>query len=459
MSMKKIGIVVVGLAVVLAFPVVNLFIGAPSNTRFGQAAAKKANFAPVARLLERKCANCHSKDYKLPFYASFPFAKGLIEADIKEGIRRFDLVEDLLPHQGEVPSETALAKIEREIVKGAMPPGKYIAMHWYARISAEDKATLLGWIKSMRVKYFAPKGLPVALAEAAIHPLPLAVQVNEAKAALGRQLYHDKRLSGDDTLSCASCHDLAKGGTDQAKVSTGIRGQKGGINAPTTFNSAYQFKQFWDGRAATLEEQAGGPPLNPVEMGGSWPKIVEKLKADTALNEAFLKVYPAGFSAKTITDAIAEFERTLLTPNAPFDRFLRGDKAALSAEAQQGYAHFQQLGCQRCHVGKLLGGQSFELMGRARDYFAQRGTKLTDADAGRFGASKNERDRGRFKVPTLRNVALTFPYFHDASAATLEQAVKTMAFVQLGRKLPVAELKVMVAFLKSLTGTYLGKSL
>ena len=166
--------------------------------------------------------------------------------------------------------------------------------------------------------------MPDDLRSAPIPPVPTTLLVDAKKAELGRKLYHDKRLSGDDTVSCATCHDLAKGGTDQAKVSTGVRGQKGGINAPTTFNAAFQFTQFWDGRAPTLEAQAGGPPNNPVEMDSNWKQIIGKLDADPAFAQEFKATYPDGFTEKTITDAIAAFERTLLTPNSRFDKFLSG---------------------------------------------------------------------------------------------------------------------------------------
>ncbi|MCL5098428.1 MAG: cytochrome-c peroxidase, partial [Candidatus Omnitrophica bacterium] len=227
------------------------------------------------------------------------------------------------------------------------------------------------------------------------------------KAELGRKLYHDKRLSGDDTVSCATCHDLAKGGTDQEKVSTGVRSQKGGINAPTTFNAAFQFKQFWDGRALTLEAQAGGPPNNPIEMDSNWKQIIGKLEADPAFAQEFKAAYPEGFTDKTITDAIAAFERTLLTPNSRFDKYLAGDANALSDDEVRGYARFKDTGCATCHSGVLLGGGSFEIMGRHGDYFKDRGGPVTDADKGRISVSKDGKDLHKFKVPTLRNVAKT----------------------------------------------------
>jgi cytochrome c peroxidase len=331
-------------------------------------------------------------------------------------------------------------------------------MHWNAALGSE-RETILVWVKATRAAQAAP-GVPEPMRSALIRPLPAKLQYDPAKAALGQKLYHDKRLSGDDTLSCASCHDLALGGTDNHPVSDGIRGQKGGINAPTTYNAALAFVQFWDGRAPTLEAQAGGPPLNPVEMGSTdWKQIVDKLNKDRAFKKEFEAVYPEGFSDKTITGAIAEFERTLVTPNSRFDKFLAGDQSALSAGEKHGYEVFMAAGCANCHVGELLGGKSYEVMGRRADYFGARGTSLTDADNGRFNVTKKEADRHAFKVPTLRNVAKTGPWLHDGSKKTLQDAVEAMAVYQNGRALTVAETLDVVRFLESLTGEYEGKRL
>jgi len=340
-----------------------------------------------------------------------------------------------------------------------MPPGPYVAMHWNAAIDEATKSDVLAWVGEQRAAQ-AALGVPEAMKAALLRPIPETLGADPARAALGEKLYNDKRLSGDGTVSCASCHDLALGGTDQHPVSDGIGGQKGGINAPTTFNSALNFVQFWDGRAPTLEAQAGGPPMNPVEMGSAgWPQIVAKLNEDKAFRKEFEAVYPEGFSDKTITHAIAEFERTLVTPNSRFDKFLKGDAAALTAEEKHGYQVFQEKGCATCHVGELLGGKSYEVMGRRADYFAARGTPLTDADNGRYNQTKDEADRHAFKVPTLRNVARTFPYFHDGSKKTLEEAVDAMAAFQNGEALSAKDTEDVVKFLETLTGEYKGKAL
>jgi cytochrome c peroxidase len=273
-------------------------------------------------------------------------------------------------------------------------------------------------------------------------------------------LYRDTRLSVDNTVSCASCHDFSTAGVDNKQYSEGVQGQKGGVNAPTTFNALYNFVQFWDGRAETLADQAAGPPLNPVEMASqSFDEIIAKLSADKALTKEFLEVYPDGWSQENITNAIEEFERTLITPNSPFDKYLRGDNAAITAEAKRGYELFKEYNCATCHVGVNLGGESYELMGLREHYFAARDMEMTEEDNGRFKQTQQERDRHRFKVPGLRNVALTWPYYHDGTRATLEEAVRDMGRYQSGVMLTDAETSDIVAFLNSLTGEYQGKPL
>ena len=282
-----------------------------------------------------------------------------------------------------------------------------------------------------------------------------SIPTDSAKVALGFALYHDTRLSGDNTISCASCHGLDMAGVDRHQYSDGIDGLLGGVNAPTVFNAALNYLQFWDGRAADLKEQAAGPPLNPVEMGSkSFEEISAKLAEDKEFSKQFLEVYPEGFSQSTITDAIAEFEKTLLTPSR-FDQYLRGDEKALTAEELEGYQIFKDSKCASCHVGMNLGGQSFEFMGVKSDYFSARGTGLTDGDNGRFAVTGNEADRHKFKTPTLRNVLLTYPYMHDGSVDTIEQAIKLMQD-QMGIELTADETTKMVAFLNTLTGEYNG---
>jgi cytochrome c peroxidase len=290
-----------------------------------------------------------------------------------------------------------------------------------------------------------------------IKPIPQTVKVNADKVALGERLYHDKQLSADGTLSCASCHMLHKGGADGREVSLGVKGQKGGVNSPSVFNSAHNFVQFWDGRAKDLKAQAAGPVANPSEMGETWANVEKKIAADASYADAFKKSYGGKVTQANITDAIAEFEKSLITPDSRFDKFLRGDKAALNATEQKGYALFQEKGCTSCHSGDYLGGESFQMLNP--DYFKDRGGKLTDGDMGRYNVTKQEEDKHNFKVPMLRNVALTAPYFHDGKVKTLDDAVRKMAKYQLGEDLQPSEVQAIVAFLKSTTGTYKGTPL
>lgn len=284
-------------------------------------------------------------------------------------------------------------------------------------------------------------------------PLPDLPDVEPRKVQLGEQLFHDTRLSADNSVSCATCHDLSQGGADNLEKPVGIDGQKGPLNTPTVFNSAYNFSQFWDGRARNLEEQAAGPVHNPVEMASNWSEVTAKLGNDPNMKAAFRELYEDGITGDNIVDAIATFERTLVTMDSPFDRFLRGDENAISAEAKQGYELFQSYGCASCHQGINVGGNMYQTMGAMGDYFVDRGD-MDDSDQGRFHVTGKEQDRHVFKVPSLRMVTSTAPYFHDGQAKTLEQAVELMAKYQLGRDMAPEDLGPIVAFLRSLAGEY-----
>lgn len=411
----------------------------------------------VTVLTENGCRYCHTPDSELPFYASVPGAKQLMEHDIQQALRQFNVGTVLNTlQQGKPVSDVDLAKIESVVREGRMPPKLYLSMHWGSHLSEDEKAGLLDWVKAARLKQHPGTGAADAFKNDPVQPITTVFPVNSAKVALGKKLYHDTRLSGDDTVSCATCHPLSTGGVDRLEVSVGVNGAKGPINAPTVFNAAFNTLQFWDGRAKDLQAQAGGPPLNPLEMAStSWAQIVGKLAQDPALKTEFAALYPEGISEQSITDAIAEFEKTLVTPNSRFDRYLKGDEQALNAEEKEGYALFKANQCSTCHAGEAMGGQSFELMGVKKDYFADRG-QVTEVDNGRFNVTKDPQDKYRFKVPTLRNVALTPPYFHDAQAKTLEDAIGKMAVYQVGVTLPPADISKIAAFLKTLNGEYAG---
>ena len=291
-----------------------------------------------------------------------------------------------------------------------------------------------------------------------IQPIPLSIELDEKKVALGERLFHDVRLSRNNTISCASCHSLGTGGSDRLTRSVGIDGSSGKINAPTIFNSGFNFKQFWDGRSDTLEDQIDGPTHASFEMGSNWPEIIDKLSRSPDYVTAFDESYANGIKSDTIKAALATFERSLFTPNSRFDRFLRGNTSSLTSEEKEGYRLFKSYGCASCHQGVNAGGNIFQKVGVMGDYFADRGN-VTKADFGRFNSTGDRADVHVFKVPSLRNVALTPPYFHDGSVTSLEDAVKVMSRYQLGRRLPPEDVARIVAFLKTLTGEYKGKSL
>jgi cytochrome c peroxidase len=306
-------------------------------------------------------------------------------------------------------------------------------------------------VKSLAILALAAGGTASAqqLNDEPIKPLA-KVSLDARKVTLGRAMFHDKRLSKDNSLSCASCHEISKGGMDGRQFAVGIKGQVGPINTPTVLNSGLNFRQFWNGRAATLEEQAAGPVHNPGEMGSNWQEVLGKLNQDAALLNQFKAIYPDGLQPKNIQDAIATFEHSLVTPSR-FDRYLNGESNAINGEEKQGYQLFKNYGCVACHQGQGVGGNMYQTFGVLGNYFKDKG-KVTDADLGRFAVTKNELDRHVFKVPSLRNVELTAPYFHDGSAKTLEEAIDVMFRYQLGRTAPAADKALIVKFLKTLTG-------
>lgn len=291
-----------------------------------------------------------------------------------------------------------------------------------------------------------------------IKALPQSVNLDPRKVALGKTLFHEPQLSRDGTVSCATCHNLKGGGVDARPHSLGIGNAEGPINAPTVFNAGLNFKQFWDGRANTLEDQIDGPMQAPAEMGSTWPGVVAKLSGIPQYVQQFRAIYPDGIKRENIKDAVATFERSLVTPNARFDKFLRGDDTALSADERAGYAKFKSYGCASCHQGANVGGNMFETLGAMADYFGERGN-VTKADYGRFNVTGREEDRYVFKVPSLRNVARTAPYFHDGSAKRLEDAVRVMGKFQLGQALSDEDVDQLVKFLETLTGEYEGRAL
>ncbi|WP_374483625.1 cytochrome-c peroxidase [Zoogloea sp.] len=280
-----------------------------------------------------------------------------------------------------------------------------------------------------------------------IQPIAPPKVTNPAAVELGKTLFFDPRLSKSGAISCNSCHNLSAGGSDNLKSSIGHGWQKGPINSPTVLNARYNLAQFWDGRAADLKAQAGGPIANPGEMAFSHELAVNTLKTIPGYVTAFRKAFGSDeINVDRITGAIAAFEETLVTPNSRFDQWLKGNKKALNAEELAGYKLFKDSGCVACHNGPAVGGNSFQKMGVVEAY------KANSPAEGRITVTGKDADRFLFKVPTLRNVELTYPYFHDGGAATLGEAVDTMGRLQLGRKFSAEENARIVAFLKTLTG-------
>ncbi|MBL3619057.1 MAG: c-type cytochrome [gamma proteobacterium endosymbiont of Lamellibrachia anaximandri] len=285
-----------------------------------------------------------------------------------------------------------------------------------------------------------------AFAMEPIEPIPLHVEYNEQKAGLGKQLFFDPILSKDQTVTCATCHDPDTGGADYRAVSEGIFNRPGKMNAPTVFNSYFNFRQFWDGRADNLAEQVSGPLHNPIEMGLTLEEVERRLNLHPDYPRLFKSIYgKLPIRIDDMADAIAEFEKALYTPNAKFDRYLRGE-LELDKAAQDGYRLFKKIGCAACHNGINVGGNSYQYLGAVIPVeWREGGGDLHQRTGDPF-------DKNRYKVPTLRNIALTGPYLHDGSAASLDMVLEKMAFHNLGFKLSDDQVTLLMAFLNSLTG-------
>lgn len=292
-----------------------------------------------------------------------------------------------------------------------------------------------------------PTAAPVAVRDSLIKPIPVPTVKEPEKVELGKKLWFDTRLSKSGALSCNSCHNLMSSGTDNLTSSIGHNWVEGPINSPSVYNSVFNIKQFWDGRADTLTAQAGGPIENPKEMASTHEHVVTVLNSIPQYQAEFKKAYNVDqISIDQVTDAIALFEETLVTPNSRFDKWLAGDDKALTDEEKKGYELFNSAGCIGCHNGPSVGGTSFQKFGVYGKYLTKNGA------TGRAGVTKNPDEMMVFKVPNLRNVELTYPYFHDGAVNSLPEAVNIMAKVQLNKTFTPEENAQIVAFLKSLTG-------
>lgn len=301
-----------------------------------------------------------------------------------------------------------------------------------------------------------------ATADAPFEPLPLSVGGGPA-AVLGKKLYADSIMSIDGTLTCFSCHDVQKGGTDGLRTAHVVSRATGQINTGTIFNLAFNFRFNWNGKFVTLLNHINGPVTGKNLMGMSWPVLLERVQGIDEYQRMFGDVYEDGVTIDNIQHAVTEYQLSLVTPNAPFDRYLRGQVDALDVQEKEGLRLFKSLGCVSCHQGINIGGNLFAVIGVMGDYFADREREgrggLVDTDFGRYQVTKLPEHKHVFRVPSLRNVACTRPYFHDGSIGELEDAVDAMGRYQLGRTLTTEEKSLLVRFLKTLTGEYEGKPL
>jgi cytochrome c peroxidase len=303
-----------------------------------------------------------------------------------------------------------------------------------------------------------PKRVEITQTDEPIQPIPQEITTDKPKVALGERLFQDVRLSKNNQTSCLSCHSFSLGGADRLAHSIGINGATTRINTPTVFNARFNFRFNWDGKFTNLSDHLDALMNNPRTMGTQWLTAIRSLQQMPAYVRAFDRIYPDGVTAINIKDAIVAYELSLNTPNARFDRFLLGDKTALTATEKEGYRLFKNYGCVSCHQGVNIGGNMFQPFGVIGNYLTDRG-KVTNADLGRYNVTKNKADLYTFRVPSLRNVAVTPPYFHDGSARTLKEAIGKMTKYQLGRPLAKEQIELIAEFLGTLTGEYRGKPL
>jgi cytochrome c peroxidase len=291
-----------------------------------------------------------------------------------------------------------------------------------------------------------------------ITPLEAAQDLDPAKVALGRQLFGDTILSGKDKLACSSCHDLSAGGTVNLKRTVGYDGKMHRFNAPTIFNVANNYRLGWRGNFTSLAAQNDAVLLDPNLMASQWGPLVAKLRASDAYATEFRQIYNHDIERNDVLDALVTFERSLSTPNSRFDRYLRGESDAISPQEKKGYALFKNYGCVSCHQGSNVGGNLFQKFGIFGD-FQPNSSPDNDGNLGRWTITHDPKDMGVFRVPSLRNVEMTSPYFHDGRVASLPEAVAIMSRTQLGQVLSQDDVDAIVAFLKTLTGEYNGRLL
>lgn len=310
------------------------------------------------------------------------------------------------------------------------------------------------WQYNRHPEIFSPiasQSKEVSQVKEPIQPIPLAIALDENKVSLGKQLFADVLLSENNRIACISCHRFDRGGADGRSHSIGANGALVEVNTPTVFNVGFNFWLNWNGEFENLTDQLNALLLNPNRMGIEWSALIRKLQQVPEYVRVFNKIYGDGLTKANVQDAIATYEQSLYTPNSRFDRFLRGDKQALTPAEYTGYQLFKAYGCISCHQGMNVGGNMLQRFGVLGDYFSERGN-ITPADLGRFNVTEDPADRFVFRVPSLRNVVLTAPYFHDGTAKTLEEAIAVMAKYQLGRSLSSEQIDLIAQFLRTLTG-------
>ncbi len=441
-----------GVAILLSAALSLIFLPADGHSQLPVPANKQQADAMARAVLESKCAVCHGDK---PEYNSVInlLALGQLKRDVDNAQRAFLMNADSL-RSGHVD----YLKMDYVLRTRKMPPTQYSMVHLGTRLTPDD-------VTILRHRY--SKAEAYARAFSPIAPVTVSPEERE-KVELGHRLFFDSRLSTNNKISCSTCHDLTKGGTDNLPKSEGVPGadgkpQLGGVNAPTVYNAAGNIRQFWDGRAADLKEQAGGPPLNPIEMGygkpEDWQEIAAKLAQDEELVALFARVYgDKGITGDTITDAIAAFEQTLVTPGSAFDRYLAGEETAMSKEQVEGMKAFVDYGCATCHSGPSLGGLSFEYANTHAN-LREHAPDYKESAHGLMDFTKKEIHRDMFRVPNLRNVALTAPYFHTGTAKTLKEAVELMFETEVGTAPSKGTVEAVARFLEAQTGCLNGKPL
>ncbi len=310
---------------------------------------------------------------------------------------------------------------------------------------------VLGLAWPLAVVAGSPAGEP-------LRPIPRMSRPDPARVALGKRLFHDTRLSVDHRMACASCHPVSRGGADGRPLARARDGSPDDFNTPTVFNAVLNDRLGWRGNLASLGDQVDDSLGNPRHMGMSWDGVVDRLRADPGYRRAFHDTY-GGITPDNVRDAIVSYEQTLVTPDARFDRYLRGEDDAITPLEKRGYAYFKDYGCVACHQGVNVGGNLVQKYGVFGDPYAGRPGKPRSVDLGRYSLTGDPQDKRLFRVPSLRNVALTAPYFHDGSAATLTEAVRRVARLQLGIEMPADHVCAIVHFLYSLSGVYQGRLL